>query len=117
MNELEKADIRMHKMEDDYKRGLLPECFKPYFEWKFGDGKLEDFSKEEAYSMMEKASYMLDEYYDKHPHPYKSVNTYIDDNPWQPFEGFGEDKYIVCYLGAIDDELSGLTAGGFFASK
>lgn len=33
------------------------------------------------------------------------MNAYIDEDPWQQYKGFGEDKYVVSYLEGIDSEL------------
>ena len=102
------------KMLEDYYQGLLPDCFNPYFEWKTGMRQLSQISRNEAINMMEYSSELIDVYYDKHPYPFKDISPYTDDNPWQNYEGFGEDKYIVSYLETIDYELNNLWTGGFF---
>lgn len=102
------------RMLEDYQKGIIPTCFKPYFDWKLGRCELSNISKEQAMNMMELVSNQIDEFYEKHPHPFEGLSAYVDDNPWQNYEGFGEDKYIVSYLEAIDYELTNLWTGGCF---
>lgn len=58
--------------------------------------------------MMDEASALLDEYYAKHPNAYQNMDAYIDEDPWQQYKGFGEDKYVVSYLEGIDSELKNI---------
>lgn len=43
--------------------------------------------------------------YAKHPNAYQNMDAYIDEDSWQQYKGFGEDKYVVSYLEGIDSEL------------
>lgn len=48
--------------------------------------------------------------YAKHPNAYQNMDAYIDEDPWQQYKGFGEDKYVVSYLEGIDSELKNIIA-------
>ena len=48
--------------------------------------------------------------YAKHPNAYENIDAYIDEDPWQQYKGFGEDKYVVSYLEGIDSELKNIIA-------
>ena len=110
----DKVVIIRERMLEDYHNGFLQDFLKPYFEWKTGVRELESISRKEANDMMERVSNLIDELYDKHPHPFEGISSFTDDNPWQNYEGFGEDKYMMSYLEAIDYELTNLWNGGFF---
>ena len=106
--------IIREQMLADYSKGLLPSCFEPYFYWKLGKCELIEITREQAIDMMETAGDLIIQYYDKYPCSFDGISVYTDDNPWQNYEGYGEDKYIVSYLEAIDYELTNLWTGGFF---
>lgn len=108
----EKQDIFYNRMIEDYKNGVMPHSsvFEPYFKWKMGECGHDEITREMAYAMMDEASALLDEYYAKHPNAYENIDVYIDEDPWQQYKGFGEDKYVVSYLEGIDSELKNIIA-------
>ena len=108
----EKQDLFYNRMIEDYKNGVIPHSsvFEPYFKWKMGECSHDEITREMAYMMMDEASALLDEYYAKHPNAYQNIDTYIDEDPWQQYKGFGEDKYVVSYLEGIDSELKNIIA-------
>lgn len=108
----EKQDIFYNRMIEDYKNGVIPHSsvFEPYFKWKMDECSHDEITRERAYVMMDEASALLDEYYAKHPNAYQNMDAYIDEDPWQQYKGFGEDKYVVSYLEGIDSELKNIIA-------
>ena len=106
MTPLEKYDIILSSMEEDYKKGLLPDYLTPYFEWRYSASKRLTFTREEAQDMCNKANEELDDLYDKYPHAYSNAHDEDNDNPWQMKEGFGEDKRTAAYLEIVTDHLT-----------
>lgn len=108
----EKQDLFYNRMIEDYKNGVIPHSsvFEPYFKWKMGECSHDEITREMAYMMMDEASVLLDEYYAKYPNAYENIDAYIDEDPWQQYKGFGEDKYVVSYLEGIDSELKNIIA-------
>lgn len=108
----EKQDLFYNRMIEDYKNGAIPHSsvFEPYFKWKMDECSHDEITREMAYVMMDEASALLDEYYAKHPNAYQNMDAYIDEDPWQQYKGFGEDKYVVSYLEGIDSELKNIIA-------
>ena len=103
----DKQDIFMKKMIEDYETGLISNpIFKPYFDWKMRKTAILQISKQEARSMKEAADLELDKYYDQYPEAFSDLDSVINDDPWQHYKGFGEDKYIVSYLEAIEEEIN-----------
>ena len=105
MNAFEKQDAFLSKMMADYNSGLFKNSavFKPYMDWK-QSGKL-NISQAQSWAMRDEAQSQLSDLYDRYPHAYQNMDSIIDD-PWQMYKGYGEDKYIVSYLEAIDSELT-----------
>lgn len=108
----EKQDLFYNRMIEDYKNGVIPHSsvFEPYFKWKMGECGHDEITREMAYVMMDEASMLLDGYYNKYPKAYENMDAYIDEDPWQQYKGFGEDKYVVSYLEGIDSELKNIIA-------
>lgn len=106
----EKQDLFYNRMIEDYKNGVIPHSsvFEPYFKWKMGECSHDEITREMAYVMMDEASMLLDGYYNKYPKAYENMDAYIDEDPWQQYKGFGEDKYVVSYLEGIDSELKNM---------
>lgn len=107
INPFEKQNIFHNRMIKDYKDGKIPHSsvFAPYFKWKMGECSHSEITREMALKMMDEASTLLEEYYEKHPKAYDNVDAYIDKDPWLQYKGFGKDKFIVSYLESIDVEL------------
>lgn len=103
----EKQDIFHNRMIKDYKDGIIPHSsvFEPYFKWKMGECSYSEITREMALRIIDEASTLLDGYYKKHPNAYDNMDVYINEDPWQNYKGFGEDKYIVSYLEGIEAEL------------
>lgn len=106
----EKQNLFRHRMLEDYKQGTIPSAsvFEPYFNWKMGKCGHSEITKGMAYMMMDEASALLEGYYEKYPRANENLHAYINEDPWQAYEGFGNDKYIVSYLESIHDELSNI---------
>ena len=103
----QKQDIFHESMTDAYLSGQIPEpTFKPYFDWKLGKTVKLEVSKAEAHTIIEKASELLESYYDKYPDADNNIGTSSDI--WYLFHGYGKDKYIVSYLQKIEDEVTNL---------
>lgn len=108
MNPFEKQDIFYNRMIKDYKDGIIPHSsvFEPYFKWKMGECSYSEITREMALKMMEEASTLLNGYYEKYLNAYDNMDVYINEDPWQQYKGFGNDKFIVSYLEGIDAELT-----------
>lgn len=108
----EKQDVFNNRMIEDYKNGMIPHSsvFEPYFKWKTGECSHDEITRSMAYKMMDEASMLLDGYYNKYPKAYENMDTYVDNDPWQQYKGFGKDKYVVSYLEGIDSELKNIIA-------
>ena len=108
------------KMIQYFESGKLSNDFEPYFKWKKGITDISSISQECGWTMRDKAKELLDYYYDKHPEAFNNVELYhydpdnydIEESLWCQYKGFKEDKYVVSYLEAIDEELSELIASG-----
>lgn len=110
INPFERQNIFHNRMIEDYKNGIIPNSsvFEPYFNWKMGKCSHNKITREMAYKMIDEASTLLDGYYKKYPKAYENMDVYINEDPWQQYKGFGQDKYIVSYLESIDGELSNI---------
>lgn len=110
MDPFEKQNIFNTKMIEDYKAGMIPHSsvFEPYFKWKAGEESHKSITKDKAFEMMEEANNLLEDYYEKYPNACKNMDTYVNDDPWQEYKGYGEDKYLVSYLEGIEEELTNL---------
>jgi len=106
--EFEKQDKFFAQMIEDYKAGKFvnSSIFSPYMNWKMGGGL--KITRKQAWDMMDEAQSQLSVFYDKYPNAYDSMDTYINDDPWQSYKGFGEDRFIVSYLEGIDEELTNI---------
>ena len=109
----DKQDIFIKKMIEDYQEGLfINPIYKPYFDWKTGETSILKISKQEARAIISDASNELEKYYVCYPDAYKDLDSYINDDAWQHYKGFGKDKYIVSYLEAIEYEVNNLLMAG-----
>lgn len=109
LSTFENQDIFLKKMLEDHKNGLLRNpVFLKYFLWKKGEGCIQDISRGEAYLIIEKAQEKLTLFYEQYPHTLNNLECNTDNDPWQQYRGYGEDKYVVSYLEFIVDELSSL---------
>lgn len=106
MTPLEKFEIINRTMEEDFKKGFLPDYLKPYFEWRLSNDSRPAFTLQEAEEMYDKASSTLDDLYDRYPHAYANIHDECNDNPWQITEGFVEDKRMVAYLEIVTDHIT-----------
>lgn len=106
----EKQDIFHNRMIKDYKDGIIPHSsvFEPYFKWKMGKCSHSEITREMSLKMMDEASILLDGYYEKYPKAYDNMDVNINEDPWQQYKGFGDDKYIVSYLDGIETELTNI---------
>lgn len=103
----QKQDIFHESMIDAYLNGQIPEpTFKPYFDWKLGKTVMLEVSRAEAHTIVEKASKLLESYYDKYPDAESNIGT--SNDIWYLFKGYRKDKYIVSYLQKIEDEVTNL---------
>ncbi len=112
MTIFDKQDSRLAKSLELFSSGSLNQIYAPYFNWKSGSFDISSLSETEGRNIMHTASDELEAFNDKHPQAYTHLDSYIDNNPWQNFKGFNEDKFIVCALQGVEDEMSMLVAGG-----
>ena len=104
----QKQDIFHKAMITAYLDGQIKEpMFKPYFDWKLGKTVKIEVSRIEAQAIINKASEMLEPYFDKYPDVECNICE-SDDDVWCYYQGYGDDKYIVSYLEKIESELSNL---------
>lgn len=110
MTPFEKQDIFHKQMIKDYKCGKIPNSsvFEPYFKWKMGLSNHTIITKPMAYAMIDEAIRQLERYYDKYPNAYSNMDIYMNDDVWQQYKGFDEDKYIVSYLEGIENEIGNI---------
>lgn len=110
MTPFDKQDIFYRQMIEDFRNGKIPSSsvFRPYFEWKMGLCNHTDLTKQMAFSMISEAVMLLEEYYAKHPSAFVGMNNYVNDDVWQEYNGFGDDKFIVSYLEGIEGELTNI---------
>ena len=114
----EKQNIFMEKMIADCGNGtLLEPIFKPYLDWHCHRTNRIECDKSEAYKMVETASARMEELVEKHPNAFDNLPTYINDDPWQGYEGMGEDKYIYSYYAFIEDEITNLILMGYISQE
>lgn len=111
MNEQVKSaqDILFEQMIVDYHTGKYEELnlFKPYIDWKQCGGS-PTFTKAQSWEMRDKATSILESYYDKYPESSVIESNSFSENhidPWIPYSGFKDDRYIVSYLEIIESEL------------
>jgi len=109
MNPFEKQDIYTAAMLKAYDNGEIPckDTFSKYFEWKSGKSAYFPFTLEDTFVMCDKAQELLETYYDKYPLA-NETSRQNDDDSWQDYQCYDEDKYIVSYLEGIDSELTKL---------
>lgn len=118
MNKIEytpfqRQDIFHISMIDAYLNGQIPEpIFKPYFDWKLGKTVKLEVSKVEAHTIVEKASELLESYFDQYPDAEREIGT--SNDIWYMFQGYGKDKYIVSYLERIEAEVNNLLMANMF---
>jgi hypothetical protein len=109
----QKQDIFHEAMIAAYLNGQIQEpMFKPYFDWKLGKTTKMEVSKEDAQAIINKASEMLEPYFEKYPDA-ESDNNESNNDIWCYYQGYGEDKYIVSYLQKIEEEVTNFLIGGF----
>lgn len=103
----DKQNMFHKSMIKAYKSGIIPNAstFRPYFKWKTGKCSPKDITRETAHNMLNEASRLLNAYYQKYPNACADMDAYINNDPWQLYRGFGDDKYMVSYLEAIENEL------------
>lgn len=106
MDYFKQQDTFIAKMKEDYEKGLLNiKPLAPYFRWKFGDNKAKNPSKSQIWKMHDALEEELDKYYETYPQGYKETT---EEPIWGQYAGYGDDKYIVAYLEAINEELPNL---------
>lgn len=111
----QRQDIFRESMIAAYLNGQIPEpLFKPYFDWKLGKTTKMEVSRTEAQIIMNKASEMLEPYFEKYPEADNNI-TSSDSDVWCYYKGYGKDKYIVSYIEKIEEEVTNLLIGGFFS--
>lgn len=84
----EKQDMFLEKMKADSEN--LSSVYSPYFHWKFADGNIP--SQDQLKAMSEFASQELDRFYELYPDAYSEMDSFLDNDPWQNYKGFGKDK-------------------------
>ena len=105
MDYFKQQDTFIAKMKDDYEKGLINiKALAPYFRWKF-DYKAKSPSKSQIGEMRDAIQEELDGYYEAYPKGYKETT---DEPIWGQYAGYGDDKYIIAYLEAINEELPNL---------
>ena len=115
MDVFKKQDIFMKRMIADCGEGtLLEPISKPYIDWLCCKTNKIQCGKVEAYSMLETASKRMEELCLKHPQAFEILPTYINDNPWQYYEGMKEDKYLYSYYSYIEDGMTNLLLCDYF---
>jgi hypothetical protein len=107
----DKQDSRLEKSLELFTHGDLNNIYAPYFEWKRGKSNIINLPEEKGRKMMNTASEELENYFKLYPDAYSHLDSHIDDDPWQSYKGFGEDRYKVCALQEIEDEISELIVG------
>lgn len=105
MDYFKQQDTFVAKMKEDYEKGLINiKALAPYFRWKFDD-KAPNPNKSEIWEMQDVLQEKLDKYYEVYPKGYKETT---DEPIWGQYAGYCDDKYIVAYLEAINEELPNL---------
>lgn len=93
------------RMKDDFLSGKFEPCVNEYLAWKFNSHGSDSLSLHQIHSALMVIAQQLDNYSRKHSKPYAGLGLYINNDPWQFYSGYGEDKYMVSYLEFIEDEL------------
>ena len=105
MDYFKQQDAFLAKMQENYNTGLINiKALAPYFRWKFDD-KAKNPSKTQIWKMCDVIQEELDGFYEAYPNGYEQTT---DEPIWGQYAGYGDDKYIVAYLEAINDELPNL---------
>ena len=101
-----KLEVLIASMKRDFRKGMFPKVFHPFFHWRYGNVNIEQFTLQQVADMKEALDQMIEQFEDKHPSAYDIRDEFIVDDPWQATRGFGEDKRMVAYLQYIDDKLA-----------
>ena len=105
MDYFKQQDIFIAKKKENYEKGLINiKSLTPYFRWKFDD-KAKNPSRSQIWKMYDAIQEELTDYYMAYPN---SHNETTDEPIWGQYAGCGDDKYIVAYLEAINEELPNL---------
>lgn len=105
MDYFKQQDTFIVKMREDYEKGLINiKPLAPYFRWKFDD-KAKNLNKSQIWKMRDAIQKKLDGYYKAYPKGYKETT---EEPIWGQYAGYGDDKYIVAYLQAINEEVPNL---------
>lgn len=106
MDHFEQQDIFIAKMKEDYEGGggISTKALAPYFCWKFDD-KAKNPSRSQIWKMYDAIQEELTDYYMAYPNIH---NKTTDEPIWGQYAGYGDDKYIVAYLEAINEEVPNL---------
>jgi len=110
MEPFDKQDIFTAAMLKAYDNGEIPcqDIFSKYFEWKSGKSTNFPFTFEDTFTMCDKAQELLESYYEKYPYRNGTTRETDNNDPWQDYQCYGDDKYIVSYLEGIDCELASI---------
>lgn len=113
-NALDKLNIFIERFRYDYTIGKIDKNkYGAYLRWKFEGSHLPSFN--EVVYMAEKVSDDLEEYDNKYPGAASYTEPYLNDDPWQSYKMYEDDKYIVSYLSYMESELLNLQVSGLLS--
>ncbi len=98
-------EIFLQKMRADYENGLIKNpAFMPYFEWKFYHAPLSIFTRKILHKISKAITLEIKKLDEKYPRAFEGlIQKETIQNPWNPYMGFKEDRYLYSYLMAIDN--------------
>lgn len=113
-NALDKLNTFIERFRHDYTIGKIDiGKYGAYLKWKFEDSPLPSFY--EVVDMAEKVSDDLEKYDIKYPGAASYTEPYLNDDPWQSYKMYEDDKYIVSYLSYMEGELLNLQVSGLLS--
>lgn len=115
VNALDKLDIFLERFKYDYYIGKIDIAkYGAYLRWKFDGDDLPSFR--EVVDMSERVSEDLERYDIKYPDAASYSETYLNDDPWQNYKLYKDDKYIVSYLSYMEEELISFQVSGLLSN-
>lgn len=113
-NILDKLNIFLERFKYDYSIGKIDiDKYGAYLRWKFEGANLPSFR--EVVNMANTISEDLEEYDIKYPGAASYTEPYLNDDPWQSYKMYEDDKYIVSYLSYMEGELINLQVSGLLS--
>lgn len=97
-----KQEIFFNKMEELAKTEVCKGTILEPFVDNIINGTKNRIGDIRLHEILDYVSDCMTELYDKHPNAFKHLPSVVTDNPWESYEGFGEDKYLYAFYAWIE---------------